>query len=325
LENVIFDECYRHYKSNFTLGKTWEYLSKEFGFASSEILRNRFKRARKQRGIPSRNQSIEVENKVQTFHSIPTQAKILLFDIETSPIMAMCWGIWQQDINIDAIIQDWTILSWSAKWLFDDEIQSDVLTPYEASEHDDFRIVQSLSNILNQADIVIAHNGIQFDSKRLNTRCLYHGLPPIKHYQSVDTLIIAKNTFSFTSNKLDYINRYLGLPEKENIGFPVWRDAYYGNADALNKLHEYNIRDAAILEDLFLKLRPYIKNCYNLNLWSEDNISICPNCGSNDLTWNGNYFTYTGSYKAFRCLNCGATGRSKQLDLDKEKRKAIVR
>jgi predicted RNA-binding Zn-ribbon protein involved in translation (DUF1610 family) len=131
--------------------------------------------------------------------------------------------------------------------------------------------------------------------------------------------------FNFSSNKLDYINRYLGLPEKDNISFDIWKRAYYGDLEALEKMKEYNIQDTSMLEDLFLKLRPYIKNCYNLNLWSEDNVSVCPNCGSELLICEGNYHTYTGRYESFRCENCGAIGRSKQLNLNKEKRKAIVR
>jgi len=47
----------------------------------------------------------------------------------------------------------------------------------------------------------------------------------------------------------------------------------------------YNRNDVSILEDLYLKLRPYIRNHPNLNLWNEEKISICPNCGNSELIW----------------------------------------
>jgi len=39
--------------------------------------------------------------------------KILLFDIETAPILAYTWDIWDQNIALNQIKQDWFVLSWS--------------------------------------------------------------------------------------------------------------------------------------------------------------------------------------------------------------------
>lgn len=321
MNDKTFYECLERWKNSNGYTKFWGELAEKFGYVSGEQLRNLFKKERKRRGVSKESLLNRSEPQI-----IKTTAKILLFDIETSPINALVWGLWDQNINPDAIIQDWHLLSWSAKWLFDDEIMSDVLMPSEASEHDDCRIAKSIWKLLDEADITISHNGDKFDCKRLNTRFLYNGLPPVSHYQSVDTLVVAKNVFSFTSNKLDYINEFLGLPKKSETNFDLWKRAYFGDPEALETLSNYNNRDTEILEDLFLKLRPYIRNFPNLNLWSEENVSVCPNCGSQDLMWVGKfYYTYTGRYKAFRCGNCGAVGRSRQMDLDKEKRKTIVR
>lgn len=251
--------------------------------------------------------------------------KILLYDIETTPNLALVWDLWNQNIQAEAVVNSWHLISWSAKWLFDDEIMSEVITPEEALWHDDSRLVKSMWKLLDEADVVIGHYCDLFDNKRMNTRFLYHGLPPVSHYQSVDTLLVAKKTFDFPSNKLDFINGFLGLPQKEKTDFSLWKRAWYGDEEALKTMQEYNINDVAILEDLFLKLRPYIQNLPNLNLWNEENVSICPACGSKNLDWNKHYYTYTGRYKAFRCKDCGALGRSRQLDIDKEKRKVIVR
>ena len=321
MNSAIFEEIYSSWKNNFDDGTGYSFFAKKFGYETSEGLRSAFRRWRKQRGL--RREDNIIENK--TIASNKTNAKILCFDVETSPICALVWGIWDQNIYTDAIINDWHLLSWSAKWLFDDHVMSDVLTPEEALKHDDSRIVKKIWNLLNTCDITISHNGDKFDCKRLNTRFLFHGLPPVSKYKSIDTLLVAKSNFNFTSNKLDYINQYLGLPQKTETGMELWKKAYFGDAKSLKDMEEYCSNDVEILEDLYLKLRPYIHNHPNLNLWSEENVSICPNCGSENINWHGHYYTYTGRYKSFTCSDCGANGRARYTDLDKEKRKTVVR
>lgn len=315
MDSKIFDDCLNHWKNSDGFSKFWPQLAEKWNYTNGEKLRYAFKEERKRRGITKEEKNV-----------LKTNCKILCFDIETSPICALVWGIWEQNVNLAAILNDWHIISWSAKWLFDDEIISDVLTPEEALKHDDKRIVESMWKLLDQADITVSHNGDRFDCKKLNTRFLFHNMPPVSHYLSIDTLTVAKNSFNFTSNKLDYINEYLGIPKKTDTNFELWKKCWFGDPKALKEMEKYNKNDVAILEDLYLKLRPYIKNHPNMNLWNEENVSVCPNCGSNKLAWGDKYYyTYTGKYKAFRCENCAAIGRSRTLDLDKEKRKTVVR
>jgi hypothetical protein len=317
LETRIFNEVLKIWVGG-NISWTKE-LANKYGYVSGEALRQAFKRQRKALGITKDNLNIPIKVVTNT-------AKILCLDIETTPISALVWSLWQDNIGPEAILQDWHILSWSAKWLFNSDILSDCLTSEEVIKHDDSRILKSIWNLLEEADIVISHNGNNFDIKRLNTRFLYNELIPPTPYQSVDTLVIAKNTFDFSSRKLDYINQYLGLPAKQPTGFELWKRCFLGDPEALNIMERYNRNDVEILEDLYLKLRPYIKGHPNLNLWSTENVSVCPNCASKDLDWSiKEYYTYTGVYRGFRCLNCGANGRSRQLDIDRDKRKLIVR
>lgn len=317
MREEIFVDCLENWKKSDGHSEFWGGLAKKWGYPTSEALRQEFKYDRKKRGIKKEDNII--------INTPKTGAKILCFDIETTPINAFVWGIWEQNVNIGAIVQDWHLISWSAKWLFDPDIITDVLTSKEAKAHDDSRICKSMWNMLDQADIVITHNGNSFDIKKLNTRFIYNNMLPPKSFQSIDTLVVAKNSFAFTSNKLDYINQFLGLPVKKETDFELWVKCYYGDEEALKYMEEYNKNDVDILEDTYLKLRSFIKGHPNMNLWSEENVSVCPNCGSKELYWKGFYYTYTGYYKAFRCLGCGATGRSKQLETTKEKRKTIVR
>lgn len=314
MNSETFKEIYSKWKNKTSGGKFWGELASTYGYSSGEAARSSFKRARR----------LYSGKEISNIKEVKSGARILLFDIETSPLNVLAWGIWEQNINIEAILQDWHIMSWSAKWLFDENEMFDVLTPKEAKEHNDKRICDSIWKLLDQADITVAHNGDKFDHKKLNTRFLYHGFKPLSHYKSIDTLIVAKNNFSFTSNRLDYITSFLGIPTKTKTDFDLWKRAYFGEEKALKELAEYNKNDTFVLEELFVKLRPFIKNFPNLNLYNDDNTSVCRNCGSDDISWGGYYYTNVSRYKGWRCNNCGAIGRSRFSDLKKEKNKSVL-
>ena len=67
--------------------------------------------------------------------------RILLFDIETAPMEVFVWGLYKQFIPHTNVIKDWFVLSWSAKWLYEDKILSAVVTSEEAKNRDDKRIL----------------------------------------------------------------------------------------------------------------------------------------------------------------------------------------
>lgn len=237
--------------------------------------------------------------------------KVLIFDIETSPMEVYTWGIFDQNIGINQIKKDWNILCYSAKWLFSKEILHDRLTGSESKRRDDKRITKSLWKLLDEADIVVAHNGDAFDIKKANARFLFHKLDLPSPYKSVDTLKIARRNFRVTSNKLDYLCRFLGLETKiDTGGFELWVKCLKGDEEALEQMDVYCQNDVRILEELYLKLRQYDKQHPNLGVYMNDK-SLCPNCGSNKLKDNGFYTTPCNKYKTSRC-ECGAIIYTKQ-------------
>jgi DNA polymerase III epsilon subunit-like protein/predicted RNA-binding Zn-ribbon protein involved in translation (DUF1610 family) len=258
---------------------------------------------------------------------VDTGAKILILDIETAPIRAKVWGIWNQNISIDQIESDWFILTWAAKWLFDEQTYSGALTGEEALKQDDSRILKGIWEMLNQADIVVAHNGDKFDLPKLNTRFLINKINPPLPYQSIDTLKHIKRNFAFTSNKLEFVNRMLGLPRKsKHDGFELWSKCYVGDENALKSMQEYNVNDVVILEETYLRLRPWIKPHPNTALFILDEHEYrCPTCGSNKLEDEGKkYYTTVNAYSQFRCTNCGAIGRKRTSDLNIKQRRHIL-
>lgn len=248
----------------------------------------------------------DTTNQIETV----SYSKILILDIETAPLLANIWGIWNQNINLESIHSDWFMLTWAAKWLFEDKVYSAKVTPKEAINNDDKRIVQSLINLLSEADIVVTHNGDRFDLPRINTRAIVNRIPPPLPYISIDTLKVAKRSFAFTSNKLDYINKMLGLPQKQNTDMSLWRDCFHGKKEGLKRMLEYNINDVRIHEQTYLTMRPYIKSHPNIGLFIVEGGSACPSCGCKELSMSGKYYnTMTNSYELFRCKNCSSIGR----------------
>ena len=55
--------------------------------------------------------------------------KILILDIETSPLKAYVWKRWKENISLDQTISEWFMLCWSAKWLYSAETMSCSVTP----------------------------------------------------------------------------------------------------------------------------------------------------------------------------------------------------
>lgn len=256
-------------------------------------------------------------------------ARILLFDIETSPMEVFVWELRQHGwISPENVIKDWSILTWSAKWLFDDEMFSAYVTPEEAHDRKDESIIHELWKLLDEAHIIIAHNGMRFDVRRMNARFALNGLNPPLPYRVIDTLRMARRQFEFASYKLDYVNRLFGLDVKEHTGFSLWKQAvspvYEESLEALKTMSKYCDNDVRILEELYVQIRPWIKGHPNLGLYIDTDGTKCTNCGNRGLDWRGKYYTPAGRYLAFRCRACGAVGRSRTTDIKEGERERIT-
>ncbi len=237
---------------------------------------------------------------------------ILLFDIETAPMEVYVWGTnYKQFIPHTNIIKDeygeeksWFVLSWAAKWLYDENVISDIVTPSESLKRDDKRIMESIWKLLNKADIVVAHNGDRFDIRKINARFIDNDIKPPLPFKTVDTLKVARREFAFVSNKQDYLTKHFKLEQKLSTNFQLWVDCIHGDQEQLNKMEEYNRHDVMGLEEVYLKLRPYMKNHPNLGVLME--MDVCPNCGCEHLDQTDSvYFTSVNQFPVFRCQGCG--------------------
>jgi len=242
--------------------------------------------------------------------------RILLFDIETAPNLGYIWGKYEQ--NVIDYKHEWYILCFCAKWLDGGKIITSKLIDFKSrfskDNQDDYGVMRVLWELLNEADIVITHNGDQFDIKKANARFLFHGLPAPSSYKTIDTKKIAKRYFNFNSNKLDDLGRYLGLGRKvEHEGFPLWLKCMRGERKAWKTMVKYNKQDIILLEKIYKKFLPFITNHPNLGLYQGKRYA-CPNCGSEYVHKRGYTFTKTQIYQKWQCQECYAWSQSRKSE-----------
>jgi DNA polymerase elongation subunit (family B) len=234
--------------------------------------------------------------------------KILLTDIETSPNLAYVWGLFKQNIPITNIKDSSTVMCYSAKWLGEKEIKFDSI--YKSSPK---KMLQGIHKLLCEADAVISYNGDNFDLPTLNKEFLLHGMPPPSPYRKIDLLKAARDQFRFVSNKLDYVAKALGLGQKtKHAGFQLWLDCLAKCPSAWKKMEEYNIQDTLLLEKVYYKMLPWIKNHPNRMLY--DDIKGCPKCGSSSFQSRGLAHTQGSAYKRYQCNSCHGWFRGSKVE-----------
>ena len=253
--------------------------------------------------------------------------KVLIFDIETAPILGYVWSIWEQNVALNQIQTDWYILSWSAKWLDDPDNKVMYMDQRNARNiEDDRNILREIWKLLDEADVVVTQNGKSFDQKKLNARFIINNFQPPSSYKHIDTKLIAQKHFGFTSNKLEYMSYKLCSKYKKSkhpkfSGFEMWKECLSGNIEAWKEMEKYNKLDVLALEELYRKLIPW-DSSINFDLYRDDCDSTCK-CGSKLFIKNGFYYTGTGKYQRYRCKKCGAETRGRSNLFSKEKRESL--
>lgn len=250
--------------------------------------------------------------------------KVLIFDIETAPMEAYVWSMWKNNISQEQLIKDWSVLCWAAKWLGDREIFTGASWRDGGDVRDDRACCLALSALLDEADIVVAHNGDKFDIKKVNTRLLKHGIKEPSPFKSVDTLKVAKSRFAISSNRLDFIGDFLGVGRKiSHSGFNMWKDVLHGDKEAQDEMLTYNVGDITLLEQVYLLMRGWDKRHPSVVL--DFGEPRCPSCGSEHLEISGDAYTNVSTFTAVRCLECGKYSRYGSNKKNKEEMHATMR
>lgn len=234
-------------------------------------------------------------------------AKLLFLDIETAPILMTSWSVRSPQAWAVWIERDTYILMVSYRWAHERNVQTACLPDfpsYKRNKYDDKALCGLLHSLLDEADIVCAHNGDAFDVKKINSRLITNGFRPPSPYKTIDTLKIARAAFKFDSNKLDNIGRYLNEGRKiPNIGAALWRGCVDGNLKSWATMRRYGKQDTALLARVYERVKPWAKNHPNMGLY-HDSVG-CPTCDSKNTHRRGLIVKLTTRRQRFHCQDCG--------------------
>lgn len=254
---------------------------------------------------------------------------IITLDIETFPVVACVWKIWDENIGLEQILHDWSIASFAYKELGKRKVHFFSTGGRGADKtRDDSEVLKELWRVLNWADIVITQNGRAFDEKKINARLVTKGFRPYKPIKVIDTKLIAKKHFSFTSNRLEWLSKTLtDLPKhkhKEFPGFELWEECLKDNPKAWRVMRKYNIIDVISDEKVYLAVRPWMEGHPNVAAYNENEKIQCPKCGSERMVKQGLRVTQSGEYHRYQCQACGGWARSRYTLNTLAKRKVLL-
>lgn len=237
--------------------------------------------------------------------------KVLVFDIETAPMIVYVWDRYNQNIGLNQIKEDWYVLAFAAKWLGDPPSKV-IYCDQKAvkNKEDDRKLLARIWELLDEADIVITQNGKNFDSKKLNARFILSGMNPPSPYQHWDTLQVVRRVAKFTSSKLEYLTdklctKYKKLIHPKYPGMDLWKQCLSGNRDAWREMRRYNIHDVLSTEELYLKIRAWAPDGTPAVHRVDKPGTKCKTCGDTRVQRAGIHTKKAGQYQRYHCMACG--------------------
>ena len=238
--------------------------------------------------------------------------KILLYDIETSPNISAVWGKYEQNTIWNE--QEWYMLSFAYKWLGEKKAHVYSLPMFDAykkDQCDDSSLVLMLHTLMDLADVVVGHNSDKFDNRKANARFIFNGIEPPSSYRSIDTLKVARRYFKFDSNKLNDLGEHLNVGKKvETGGYKLWKGCLENDKKSWKLMEKYNIQDVELLEQVYLRLRPWMTN--HPSIRTDTGIEhICPKCGSTDIHKEGFKYTKVNTFQRWKCDSCRGWSQSR--------------
>lgn len=231
----------------------------------------------------------------------------LYFDLETTPILGYVWRAYEDSLL--EVKKDSGLICFAYKW------NDDPVTVVSLREYTEKKMVKLLWKLFNEADVIVAQNGDQFDIKVSNALFIKYGLNPPAPYKTVDTKKLAKRYFRFTRNSLDFLSESLLGARKISTDKSLWFRCMDGDVEALTEMEEYCVYDVVLLHKLYLKLRPWHTGHPNHNLYNNTSHK-CPVCGGNTQK-RGIAYTRAGKRQRYQCTSCGAWSQGELIKLEK--------
>lgn len=230
--------------------------------------------------------------------------KRLIYDIETAPNIGLFWSAgYRLDISPEQIIKERQIITVAWKWHGEKKVHA----LDWGKKQDDRGILEEFMPILNDADESVAHYGDSFDLKWLKTRCLFHRIPALPQYRTVDTKALASKHFLLNSNKLGYISKFIGRKGKLHTDYDLWKKITLENDQkALAYMVKYNKADIVELEAVYDAMAPYVPHNTHVGVLQGLDKWTCPYDGSKNVKKSKTRVTAGGQIKhQMQCLKNG--------------------
>jgi uncharacterized protein YprB with RNaseH-like and TPR domain len=215
--------------------------------------------------------------------------KILFFDIESGGVNAL-----KSDLGF--------VLMFGYKWAHEKKAKVLTIRKKELRHFNDGPLLTRLSELMTEADLIVAHYGSIFDRRFIQGRLMIHGLPAIPATKMRDTCMIARSAANYSSNRLKYLAKILNLKNQklENNWPTAWFQVMQGNMKALKGMADYCKGDVLALEELYYKLLPFDRAHPRMYPVGE-----CRVCGSTNTQHRGWHVTKEHKYARFQCQECG--------------------
>ena len=182
--------------------------------------------------------------------------KVLILDIETRSLTVKTFGLREQNIGLEQVVDDGGILCWSAKWLGSNQVFYEETKGNKSKE---VVILKKLKKLMDEADIIMGQNSKSFDVPIIEGLFLYYDLTDdVREYKQIDTLRMSRSKYKFLSHKLQYMsNKLCEVKKQAHAKFPgmlLWIEYENKNPKAFVEMRKYNMADVEATEELFLKL-----------------------------------------------------------------------
>jgi hypothetical protein len=216
---------------------------------------------------------------------LPSEARIMVYDIETSQAEFKLWWPGKQYVGYNAMTKEPQIISIAWKWLGEDKVFTDY---WDMKTHSDRDLMERFLVEYNKADMVIGQNNDRFDNRWINARALKHSLYVNTHIRSFDIMKQNKRLFRLPSYSMKFMCEFLGITLKQNHeGIHMWNMVEDGTSaqqkEYMRKMLDYNIGDIVSTEEMYYKIRPYMGNMIHVGALIGKGKYSCPNCGGEDI------------------------------------------
>jgi hypothetical protein len=218
-------------------------------------------------------------------------------------MVVLSFGLRNQNIGINQILEPSRIIAFAAKWLNEKETFF-----YSEYHHGYDEMILQAYRLYNEADIIIHYNGTTFDLPWLHREFAKRYLRPPNPVAEVDLLKTARKVFRLDSNKLDYFAQDMGLPGKvSHSGMGLWIGCMNSDEKSWALMKKYNIWDVKLTEKLYKRVRGWVKNHPHLGRYENDEMLHCSNCAGTRLEKRGVRPDNSGAgvYQRYRCKSCG--------------------